>query len=302
MPWVAVFDKEITKSAMRGYYVVYLFNSVGKGIYMSLNQGWTDYRDTYGGRTGRFLIRDTASYCRKIIRSSLVDFPDNIINLDANGTLALGYEAGHICGKFYPAGKVPDDKVLVNDLRNLVGVYEELKGLISQYNVPITRLLEVVENQEKEEEEEEEQQYQRKVEKAPPETIPPGPQVRPPIIRTIKGERYQTKPSIARRVVLDSDYICEFDKGHRTFTSRITSHNYVEAHHLVPTALQNRFRHSLDVPENIIALCPTCHRLFHHAISYEKDKLVQYFYGRRKEQLRERGIEITAAELIQAYG
>ncbi len=236
------------------------------------------------------------------MRSSLVDFPENVINLNANGGLARGYEAGHICGKFYPAGKVPVDEVLVDDLRNLMGVYEELKGLISKYNLPMTRLLEVLDNQEKGEELAEDAQYQREVEKAQPETIPPGPQARPPRIPTGKGDRYQTKPSITKRAVLDSNYLCEFDKGHRTFTSRITRHNYVEAHHLVPMVLQKRFGPSLHVPENIIALCPTCHRLFHHAISYEKGKLVQYFYSRRREQLRERGIEITAAELMQAYG
>ena len=82
----------------------------------------------------------------------MADFPENRINLNANGPLARGYEAGHICGKFYPAGKVPEDKVLADDLRSLMDVYEELKGLISQHNVPITRLLEVLKNQEKDEE------------------------------------------------------------------------------------------------------------------------------------------------------
>ena len=65
--------------------------------------------------------------------------------------------------------------------------------------------------------------------------------------------------------------------------------------------LQRRFRPGLHVPENIIALCPTRHRLFHHAISSEKDRIVQRFYSRRKEQLRERGIEIIADELVRAY-
>jgi len=39
-PWLALFDKTITKSAQSGYYVVYLFTSDFKGVYLSLGVGW----------------------------------------------------------------------------------------------------------------------------------------------------------------------------------------------------------------------------------------------------------------------
>ncbi len=66
VPWVAVFDREITTSAQRGYYIVYLFNSAGRGLYLSLNQGWTDYKDTYGGRKGRILIKTQPCTAEKL--------------------------------------------------------------------------------------------------------------------------------------------------------------------------------------------------------------------------------------------
>ena len=31
----------------------------------------------------------------------------------------------------------------------------------------------------------------------------------------------------------------------------------MEAHHLIPMEFQDDFEHSIDVPENIISLCPT---------------------------------------------
>lgn len=37
---------------------------------------------------------------------------------------------GHICGRFYPRNKIPDDNELINDLRNLIGVYRELVGIV----------------------------------------------------------------------------------------------------------------------------------------------------------------------------
>ncbi len=43
---------------------------------------------------------------------------------------------------------------------------------------------------------------------------------------------------------------------------------YLEAHHLIPLALQNVITKKLDVIENIFSLCPNCHRAIHHA---EKD-------------------------------
>ena len=44
-PWIAAFHKEITSSAQRGYYPVYLFSSDLKNIYLSFNFGVTDLRN-----------------------------------------------------------------------------------------------------------------------------------------------------------------------------------------------------------------------------------------------------------------
>ena len=39
VPWCAIFNPLITKSAETGYYVVYLFDAKNDKIYLSLNQG-----------------------------------------------------------------------------------------------------------------------------------------------------------------------------------------------------------------------------------------------------------------------
>lgn len=301
VPWIAVVDKSITTSVQRGYYVVYLFNASGKGVYLSLNQGWTDYQKKYGISKGRKLIEQTASYCQKLIHSSLADFSEGRIVLDGTTPLARGYEAGHICGRFYPVDNVPMDRVLINDLRNLMGIYAELAGLLSEYNVPIIKLPQIMRKQERQEQVIEDMRHQDEVEASEPQTIPIAPQPKPDLISGKRGDQWRTNPGIAKGVVLDKNHLCEFDKGHKTFTSKRTNHNYVETHHLIPMKLQKAFENSLDVPANIVSLCPTCHRLFHHALFGERTRLIQHFYAERKDLLKRFGIEIGIDELLEAY-
>lgn len=58
---------------------------------------------------------------------------------------------------------------------------------------------------------------------------------------------------------------CEFDRACRLFTSRATGRNFLECHHIIPMQFQADFGPSLDFLDNLIALCPYCHRAIHHA-------------------------------------
>lgn len=131
IPWIAIFDREITTTATKGYYIVYLFTADMSGVYLSLNQGWTYYVDTYGRKTGREKIKMITDAWKVILSSRLSDFEVDKIDLNNrnnNSNLAQGYELGHICGKYYPINNFPTDEVLLRDLYNLLGVYRELKG------------------------------------------------------------------------------------------------------------------------------------------------------------------------------
>ena len=39
LPWIGVFDPNVTKGAQSGYYIVYLFKENMQGVYLSINQG-----------------------------------------------------------------------------------------------------------------------------------------------------------------------------------------------------------------------------------------------------------------------
>lgn len=58
--WLAVFDRTITETAQRGFFVVYLVAPDGSRTFLSLNQGTTEILDRVGGRRYREVLEDTA--------------------------------------------------------------------------------------------------------------------------------------------------------------------------------------------------------------------------------------------------
>jgi hypothetical protein len=62
-----VFDKEITESPMRGYFVMYFFRSDMSRVFLSLNQGWMFFRDTYGLELAKEKISTAARAYRKLL-------------------------------------------------------------------------------------------------------------------------------------------------------------------------------------------------------------------------------------------
>ncbi|HEY4543644.1 MAG TPA: DUF3578 domain-containing protein, partial [Tissierellaceae bacterium] len=45
IPWICIFNKNITISAQKGIYIVFLFSSDMKRVYLSINQGFTFYKE-----------------------------------------------------------------------------------------------------------------------------------------------------------------------------------------------------------------------------------------------------------------
>lgn len=131
VPWIGIFDKEIGITAKKGYYIVYLFSADMKKVYLSLNQGWSYFRDTCGGvKKGREKIKKVTAIWKHTLCTGGEAFSFDDIKLEYQGVSDLpeGYELGHICGKCYYADDLPDEEILVRDLQNLLTVFRELKG------------------------------------------------------------------------------------------------------------------------------------------------------------------------------
>lgn len=108
---------------------------------MSLNQGWTYFKEKYGAKNGKLKIKTVSISWKNTLSSVLSDFSYSDIDLQASenaNNLAIGYELGHICGKYYPFNSMPSDEILKSDLRNLLGVYRELKGKLIDHSIEKT--------------------------------------------------------------------------------------------------------------------------------------------------------------------
>lgn len=64
-PWIAVLDKKINATMQEGIYIVYLFSSDMERVYLTLNQGVTNYKNNYGKRKTIDYLESMAEEIRK---------------------------------------------------------------------------------------------------------------------------------------------------------------------------------------------------------------------------------------------
>lgn len=112
---------------------------------------------------------------------------------------------------------------------------------------------------------------------------------------------YFRDPQIASYAKCLTNYTCEYNIKHTTFISELSGKQYVEAHHLIPMKFQKNFTQSLDVPENIIILCPNCHRAIHCGNKNLKNKMLKIFYNEKCKALKNKNIEISYDSLCEMY-
>ena len=309
VPWVSIFLPQITKSATKGYYIVYLINADCSGLYLSLNQGWTYFNDKYGSRKGITMIRTSAQKIRQELRFLSPNLSLQSIDLRGRGPLAKGYEAGHISGKYYDAGQIPDALTLAQDLQELLNVYDEIDNLIGERTV--AEFNDALLSEEDDlflESSKSEEDFQKRVneiqveEKEEMEEMEEEKRRRKDPIKSREGkETYGRDSAISAAAIKMSHHQCQLDPSHTTFISKSTSKPFMEAHHIVPMSAQKDFKYDLDRTTNIAVLCPNCHRLLHHGLDEEKEKLIRKLFQSRRESLEKIGIEITPTALLNLY-
>lgn len=122
IPWLCVFNKNITTSATKGIYICYLFKSDMSGFYLVLGQGITTFEELYR-REKYNNIKKVAEYFRNLIDDS--KFSRRGIDLKGTKGLAKGYEAGTILSKYYAKDSY-SNRELINDLIDLKNIYDEI--------------------------------------------------------------------------------------------------------------------------------------------------------------------------------
>ncbi|MDM5283801.1 MrcB family domain-containing protein [Peribacillus frigoritolerans] len=312
IPWVCVFNKKITSSATNGIYVVYLFSADMSQLFVTLNQGWTYFQESFGTKKGRENVKYVADQLRVMLSTSLKGF-DSSISLRGQGTLGRGYESGCIASKRYDLNNLPSDKELINDVRELLGIYEQVDVLLEGRTVIqlIEELLKKKRDLFSETSVEEEIDYQKQAQKLAleeseeqqnDEVNEEGPKDKGKPYVAKGGKHYWPRNAkLAAKALKKANFCCEYDPAHQSFTARKTRRPYQEVHHLIPLEFQNEFECSLDCISNLTVLCSRDHDCLHFGVQEEREVILGKLFDERVESLAKSGIIITKAELFNMY-
>jgi 5-methylcytosine-specific restriction protein A len=126
-PWVAVMDDRITDSVRRGYYIVYLFRKDMHGVYLTLNQGMTELRDSLGHTAAINRLKSQAIKYRSLIGDSgRFQVTDIDLASERKSDRSYFYEGGSIFGKYYDVKKFPSDEEIKSDYYAMLDLYQKL--------------------------------------------------------------------------------------------------------------------------------------------------------------------------------
>jgi 5-methylcytosine-specific restriction protein A len=113
--------------------------------------------------------------------------------------------------------------------------------------------------------------------------------------------KFNRSPIVAAQAIRMAEFRCEIDAEHWTFISRAKKQRYVEAHHLIPISQQLRFLHPLDIVENVVCLCATCHRMLHYGVEKERRDLLSHLFKQRKESLVKKSLDLKVNDFLGLY-
>lgn len=126
------------------------------------------------------------------------------------------------------------------------------------------------------------------------------------IDQTKISKKYKRNPLLGKIAIQNAYYCCERDARHETFISERTKKAFMEAHHLVPVMHQqeiwDKYEINVDCVENIISLCPTCHRAFHNGTKEVRARMIENLYEKLLPRYKSIGFNISVEEIKELYG
>lgn len=125
VPWVCIFDRNITTSATKGVYIVYLLSKDGQTLYLTFNQGCTDIRKVNSKKETITIMREKAAEIISSIDSRGFRSDEDVNLGDGLTELAELYQRGIIFYKAYRKGAVPAEDELQSDLRKMMDIYSD---------------------------------------------------------------------------------------------------------------------------------------------------------------------------------
>jgi len=111
VPWVRVYNKQISPKTGSGVYIVYLFAESGQSVFLTLNQG---------------VSKSTITEIHQVKKDiqEKIDHKDFNVNKSGISTL-VDYADSTIFYKEYKRDSLPSDEEMKKDLNSLVNIYKE---------------------------------------------------------------------------------------------------------------------------------------------------------------------------------
>ncbi|MDR0484871.1 MAG: HNH endonuclease [Alphaproteobacteria bacterium] len=103
--------------------------------------------------------------------------------------------------------------------------------------------------------------------------------------------------NLVSEVLIEEDFTCFINSSHITFPS-VNRKNYVEGHHIIPLSLQNSFQTDLDCKDNIIPLCPNCHKAIHLATTDIKIEYIKAIFSKNQKL---KTFNLDTDDLLEIY-
>lgn len=137
VPWIAIYNPEITEDTKDGYYVVILIHPEGKGVYLSLNQGWIKIKNKH--------TRNSNNAKREALKLSKTlsnYFSDGDYNKGAfaysenddeknYGKYAIGYTYGSILYKYYKIDDL-EQYDFYKEIKKIIELFDDLSVHVSK--------------------------------------------------------------------------------------------------------------------------------------------------------------------------
>ncbi|MDR1940341.1 MAG: HNH endonuclease [Clostridiales bacterium] len=125
-------------------------------------------------------------------------------------------------------------------------------------------------------------------------------------VKTQVATKFERNPLLGKLAIKNAYYTCECNRNHETFTSQSTGKAYMEAHHLLPISFQKevweKHQINIDCIENLVSLCPICHKAFHYGTAEVKNRVIDILFKQVEHKYKAIDFYITIDEIKAFYG
>lgn len=146
VPWVRIYSPEMSPSAQRGWYVVYLFRADGKGVSLCISHGSTEFDGRDFKPRSAIEAAQLMTWARGLLgpQASQMGMTEGV-NLGPVQRLAKAYMSTTAFSKAYEKADLPNDAVLAADAARAVNLIGKLYRAQQLGFAPFSEPPEVVE-------------------------------------------------------------------------------------------------------------------------------------------------------------